>query len=317
MLVPVLPSATCRSWPKYAQGGRARYLDLSDALTRPYRSDAHFACYSEPSIERRLNSSAPAQLGHSVSMVAHAFDIDGADHFADDPWWENEKQKITALLVCQPGGYAYRTRGGYRLVYLRRASLEILTPEDAARWTRAVLLSVAYLRRFGIVADPSCCDWTRLYRLPRSTRDDGASPEDRETIGDPYAIGAWTPDIGPEEKRIARALRPRKSADAFRPVATSDYHGDGLFFWALRARGWLGAELSAGMWSIRCPNEAQHTKCGDTSTVLFTAQPGKELGFIYCLHRHCSSLGVRDWLRHFSPGELEAARRAAGIVRAA
>lgn len=315
--VPVLPSATCRAWPKHATGGRARYLELGEALTRSYPSDAHFACYAEPSIERRLCKAAPATLGHSVSMVVHAFDVDGAEHRGDDAWWIGEREKIGVLFAVHAGGYAYRTKGGYRLVYLRRTPFEILAEDDARRWSQAVFLSIAYLRRFEIAADPSCCDWTRLYRCPRATRDVGALPENRETIGDPFAIGLWAPAIGDEEKRLARAMRPRKSVGDFRPATLSDYRGDGLFFHALRMRGWLGAELEPGMFAIRCPNEGQHTHGGDTATVLFTAQPGKEIGCIHCKHAHCTTFGVRDWLRCFSEAELDAARRAAGIRRAA
>ena len=82
ILVPVLPNARLRAWPKHEQGGRAEYLPFADAMSRPYATDAHFAAYSVPSVTRRLgvdgllNEDARAQLEGAVRMVLAVFDVD-------------------------------------------------------------------------------------------------------------------------------------------------------------------------------------------------------------------------------------------------
>jgi hypothetical protein len=45
------------------------------------------------------------------------------------------------------------------------------------------------LASIGIDGDRACADWTRLYRLPRVTRD--GVLQELETVGDPNAIGEW------------------------------------------------------------------------------------------------------------------------------
>lgn len=319
MRVPILPHAKCRSWPKHDQGARAVYLDIGAALTRRYTTDAHFTQYHCPTVERRLCLAAPEALGHSVSMVAHLFDIDGEGHVGTDDWWQGERGKIASLFAVHPGGYAYRTRGGYRLVYLRRKQFEILTADDAARWRRTVLVSIAYLeRRFGIAGgDTACLEWVRLFRLPHATRDPFGFPEDLETIGDATNIGAWVPEILDEDRAIARKLSSKRMTRVFEPAEpTSDYRGAGLLYAVMSARGWIGREIQTGMWLARCPNERNHTVAsGADATVLYAADRGGQLGHICCLHQHCEDFRPKDWLRFFDDAELDAARRAAGILR--
>ena len=53
-------------------------------------------------------------------------------------------------------------------------------------------------------------------------------------------------------------------------------------------------------------------------TSLGCGDDGGETGLILCKHGHCDEkFTVAQWLRFFSKPELEAARLAAGIVRAA
>ena len=57
---------------------------------------------------------------------------------------------------------------------------------DKEAWRERYRRELLYLaRRFGIEGDPACADWTRLYRLPHTTRDEGGKPEDLPTEGDP------------------------------------------------------------------------------------------------------------------------------------
>jgi hypothetical protein len=109
-----------------------------------------------------------------------------------DAWRVAERAKVDALRAAHPGVVMYETRGGYRLV--ARLVRDHAIDSDAAKrsWRCWYLRQLGYLSRaFGIVGDPACDDWTRLYRLPRATRDPRGTPEDLPLVGDPQAVGAW------------------------------------------------------------------------------------------------------------------------------
>ncbi|MBI3272218.1 MAG: hypothetical protein HYZ53_24715 [Planctomycetes bacterium] len=343
--VPVLLHAHLRGWPKNEKGGSALYLTLGDALARAFPTDAHFCAYSFRRIARRLTSEAlsPAtrsKLGmrprQGVPMVAAVFDVDAeAAHAATggtpgttagDDWWVGELPKLDALAAAHPGLFFYRTRGGYRVLGVLPEPFVLCAPADAEAWKIRYWSWCFYLcRRFGIVSDPSCADWTRLYRLPHATRDEGGKPERRETRGDPARIGAWTCDPTAEDLEAARKLLPRERAAA-RPRKEKIEGRDlapagtpGILYHAFRARGWLGGEIESGKWAVVCPNEAAHSKGSplDGSTILWAPHAGETLGWLHCSHGHCQGRDLRDVLALFSPAELDAARAAAGIVAVA
>src|SRR5262249_36221482 len=155
---------------------RVRYVALNEALTSDFPTDAHFATYSCPAVERRLclgaltSPRALAELGGHVPMVLAVFDVDcveahGGDAAATDSWWIAEGEKTAALLGVPPGGFVYRTRGGYRIVYRLLGPPPLRDENDAAAWSLGYLGWVAYLaRRFGIEADPACKECVRLFR---------------------------------------------------------------------------------------------------------------------------------------------------------
>jgi hypothetical protein len=129
-------------------------------------------------VPRRLDKNAAEQIPGGVAMVAQFVDVDGAEHKADPAWRAAESSKIAAALAALPGGLCYQTRGGYRLVWRLAAPVLIAGPNDAARWRlRYWRTLLALSRRFGLEGDPTCADWTRLYRLPHATRNEGGQPE--------------------------------------------------------------------------------------------------------------------------------------------
>jgi len=355
ILVPVLRCQKIQAWPGKPNGkGLANYTSISDALTRSYRTDAHLAAYSAPSILRRLDSGAidadvrarrdldeaakarieemlPRLLPDGVPMVLGIWDVDAAmshaatggsgDVSAPDDWWIGELPKIEALRTAHPGVYCYRTRGGYRLLARLAPPIALRSRADAEKWSAEYLTSCAYLRRAcGIVADPSCADWTRLYRLPHATRDEGGRPEMREAIGDPHAIATWAPELTDADREAGKALayrKPKKPKRTKPRTAESCTDGRGVLYFALSTRGWIGGEVEPGKWLARCPNEAAHTKSAplDGSTVLYAPGDGETLGLLYCSHAHCQGRTVRDALAAFSRIELDEARRAAGVAQ--
>ena len=213
MKVLVLPDRLTRSWPK--QGDKAPELvahPLEAALTRAWLSDAHFTAYHAPARARRLSGTSPSgravwSLGEIPLMGLLVVDVDHEEtHAANarrkaagqakltapDAWRVAERAKVDALRAAHPGVVMYETRGGYRLV--ARLARDHAIDSDAAKlsWRCWYLRQLGYLSRaFGIVGDPTCDDWTRIYMLPHATRDAGGIPEDLPLVGDPQAVGAW------------------------------------------------------------------------------------------------------------------------------
>ena len=203
MRLLVLPHAKVVGWPLTAESIRKRLTaqhhqcpELGDGLAREYATNAHHTAYApDPIAPRRLTRKA---IEHApVAMQLVVFDVDDEEAHrehrpASDAWREVEAPKQRALLEAHPGAVVFDTRGGYRVVALLEAPVAIATADDIPRWSRFYLLQLGYLsRRFGIIADPACKDWQRLYRLPHATRDGGPSPERRRVLGDLRNPGVW------------------------------------------------------------------------------------------------------------------------------
>lgn len=193
--IPVLTDKHSKGWPEHEVGRLAVYMPLEDALERRWPSDAHFASYSVPAQPRRL-ARAEAVLAMAdrggIPMVLAVFDLDAPDHQATEAWVDGQLEGIEAARRAHPGLFAYRTRGGYRLVWRLGTPLVLHTGDCSARWRLQYQRWCCYLARaFGLVADPSCSDWTRLYRLPHATRGDVGGPEEHPSWGDPRGVGVF------------------------------------------------------------------------------------------------------------------------------
>ena len=74
-------------------------------------------------------------------MVAFIADVDDREAHAlkvtaRDAWRAAERRKVAALLRAHPGGFAYDTRGGYRLVSF--------TAVDQFKWSSHVETVVVF-----------------------------------------------------------------------------------------------------------------------------------------------------------------------------
>lgn len=320
-LVTIFRNKYARSWPQLEADkplrsvDRGRVVELGHALDQDYAGDAHFAPYRSPN-GQRLNYQALAQ-GTPIELHAIVFDVDGPGHAATPAWRRELREKVVSLAAAHPDPFYYETRGGGRVVYGQAEPTILETEADALEWSRVYTIAVAHLeQRFGIVADPACCDWQRLYRLPRATRDRGGSPENHPYWGNVDKIGnltiqaSWA-DVAKATKTNERVFRQPRTLPNF---AGS---GDGLLFWLLKLRGEIIGTESRGGWICRCPNRNQHTSCtdGTSSTICYPPRAIGELGVIVCKHGHCVGHTLRQWLAYFSDSEIEAAREAAGIVR--
>ncbi len=322
--VTIIENRYVYGWPDEPDkpAGSAYQLSLGRALMRAYSTDAHFGQYATPN-GRRLKKDALAQ-GIAVEMTCVVFDVDdpemhGTSSPAREEWRAEIRAKMAGLYEAHPGTFFYETKGGARFLYRLSTPVTLQTPEDDRRWSQQYNVAIAYFaRRFGIDADPSCADWTRLFRLPRATRQHG-QPENWLIVGDPNQVG--TLRISAEHEDVQRARKASRAFDAARSLNFTPCHGDGqgLLFHLLRAQGALVRPHGANAYVVRCPNEQQHTggRTGDGSTLLYLPAMGHEIGALNCYHAHCQGLRVRDWLGLFSQVELDLARQAAGILRSA
>jgi hypothetical protein len=316
--LPLIPSAPTYSYPKEAdKAPQVRYFPLDAILTRAWTTDAHTAAYSVPGHPYRLSRDA-VQLEGGVVMVLFVADIDGPDHTAHDDWWLAELVKLDALRKEFPGALIYRTRGGYRILYLLPAPRILTSTEAVEAWRADYLAWIAALRRrFQIYADASCHDWQRLYRLPHATRTPGGRPEAREMVGNPYHVGVWTCEPTEQERDLGKTLTKRARTSRPRQEERQSHGdaGDGALLHAFKNRGWMGRQIEAGKWAVRCPWEDQHTKGAafDTSTILWSPGAGEVWGWLHCSHDHCQTRDIRDVLKVFTEDELTRAKQAAGI----
>lgn len=209
-----------RAWPKALAPGRIEYMPLSRLLTLGHAGDAHTAAYSVPQVPYRLGTDPAAyarpEVPHGVPMCVLLVDVDcAAAHRAtggsgavraDDAWWAAQRRRFEALDAAHPGAFAYRTRGGARVIYRLPVPHIITDAAGEIAWKRLYLRALAYLgRRFGIVGDPSISDWPRLVRLPHVTRDEAFARA--ETLGDPTAVGELAHDEDdPRDIAHARTL---------------------------------------------------------------------------------------------------------------
>jgi hypothetical protein len=299
--VTLLRDRRCPGWPDHGRVGAmdAGYqVRLSTAMTRSFTSDAHFTQYNTRKC-RRLNSSAPASGERAVVPVI-VFDVDEVPV----RWRAAESDKLLSLRASHPGLFAYETRGGYRVIYRLPFAREIASEDDALVWKYGYAMHVAYLARsFGIEADASCSDWTRLFRVPRATRD--FSPECRPSYGDPSRVGALVPGFNEDDELAADKSVPRAMSRYSPTFAQSESGGRGVLFEALAARGHV-VRQHRDAFVIVCPNNAQHSfgKPGNGSTILYPPGAGQSLGHIKCLHNHCANKTAMEWLSMFERDEV-------------
>ncbi len=189
-----------QSWPKYENPftrNAPEYLPASEALTRRFSTDAHFVAYFSAEHSGRLSIAGPLhdnddrrgaheRLSRGVLMLFMVFDVDDpAAHKTGEPasetWRKQERTKILTLFVAHPGGFAYWTRGGYRILYRLAAPFRITSNADYMSWRRRYLAECSYLANScDIKADHGCADWTRYFRLPYVVREAARGSEQKK-----------------------------------------------------------------------------------------------------------------------------------------
>lgn len=305
VVVPVFKDRYAKGWPEHRADDTTAYMSIGHALFVRYVTDAHFAAYSVPTVARRLASeNVFAALPDGIPMTLFVIDLDSAGHKATKEWLDAARVKIDRLLVDHPGGFVYRTKNGYRIVYRLATPFVLFSAADAARWTRTYLGWLAYLlEQYDITGDPACKDWTHFYRLPKVRRD--GQHQKFPTFGDPYAIGAWALDFAAEAPPPP-AHRTPPPTTTYRPRAGDFALVD---FMATHYPGTDASHVAGGRrWDIECPWQHEHTtKSGKRETSVFERADGRA-GF-KCQHTHCADRGWRDLRKRHEPDWVPFAER--------
>ena len=201
--VPVFWCTDAKGWPDHAAGAEPKYTSVPAALRAKHDTDAHFAAYSVPRIARRLNTGAAGHpaLPDGIPLVVFVVDVDapethaanardGGKRVAPESWRVPMREKVAALRAEHPAFVAYETRGGFRLLALLATPHVIRDAASVEAWRVFYGRALGWLHRsHGITGDPSCHDWTRLYRLPCVVRAKGEPPQQWPMHGD--APGRW------------------------------------------------------------------------------------------------------------------------------
>lgn len=182
-------------WPGHEERrlGCAAYLMTPHRIfTSTWQTDAHYSAYGYDvgqNAPRRLTIAAPQAIG-SIRMKLLVIDVDAPDHanVGASSEWRSEFAKRVGLLSGDP--YSYETRGGSRIVFSVDQFL-INGIDSVYEWKKNYLKSLIQIYiTSGLIGDPRCIDWTRLYRAPHVMRD-GIMQTGRTVTGDPGHIGRW------------------------------------------------------------------------------------------------------------------------------
>lgn len=156
------------------------HIALSEALSRDWDNDAHLILYSlhdedDNPIFARVSKRSPfvaelIQRGGAVKVWLLVFDHDLPKAQGLKQEWTEEGlgEFVQGLAQADlpPPTYWYSTLHGSRFVYVLSEPIDHL---------RAEAMSHAIIEQFkvaGIELDTACTDWTRLFRLPSTIRED-------------------------------------------------------------------------------------------------------------------------------------------------
>ena len=165
-LVSVAPDKYSKGFPNPAATPDFQPVELREALTRDYTTDAHLVTYVVEGQERhpRIRKKGLDSYGKPVRVYCLFCDVDNPDH---GDWTEElryeAREREAKLSILQTVG-VYETSHGLRYIQPLESPVKA---EDAERYLAAWLNS---LTQAGVNADPTCKDWTRHYRLPNVVR---------------------------------------------------------------------------------------------------------------------------------------------------
>lgn len=165
------------------------HLPLSEALTREWEQDSHLILYRVDADQTgtehafaRVSKRSPfvpelISKGGRITVPILVFDHDRHDADGDKLPWSAEALEEFVQVLGEIFGdsnleptYWYTTKHGSRFVYVLTEPVDHLTAEALARGI------IRDFGELGIELDDSCTDWTRLFRLPKTVREDTGLP---------------------------------------------------------------------------------------------------------------------------------------------
>jgi hypothetical protein len=204
-------------------------LPAAEAFATVHKTDAHFTCYGVVNDEGALEERIPRltkgviplleeyQLVRSATQVvgtavALDYDLPGHGKWSPGHWAEflrTMAQVTTQRPLLGSPSLWYTTAGGCRFVWF----LGQATPVEGAGGLEDLLSGmVAAAHQAGLIVDPACRDWTRIFRLPRVLRRD-KPPTEAVTDVQGYFRMSWG-RVDPE----AIERDPPASILVYRPV---------------------------------------------------------------------------------------------------
>lgn len=172
------------------------HVPLDDALERVWDQDAHLIMYRIDADNQgaehafaRVSKRSPfveqlEQAGGRIRVTALVFDhdlpklVDGTkQEWSADSYEEFVQvlQEVVGTSIPEPTAW-YTTLHGSRFVYVLKEEVSHL---DAEAMMRGM---IAQFAQAGIELDDSCQDWTRLFRLPHTVREDSGEAYDGDRL---------------------------------------------------------------------------------------------------------------------------------------
>ena len=178
-----------------------------------------------------------------------------------------------------------------------RIVLDVTRPMTAEEFERVMPWASALLTRYGIAPDEAAMDSARLFY-------DSAIPEHNQhlwfaeqTFGDPIDVDRVLMHAPPAKERIEYEAVPDAAwQNSVLGILFSDA---GLI---VRDKGDRA--------EVHCPFADQHTS-GTRGAVLFPAGAGQTLGWVRCLHAHCTGRIATDFLKTFPQDAIDRATQKA------
>jgi hypothetical protein len=155
-------------------------VTLKDAMDTHHPADTHFTLYTLKGLENegwpRLSKQALSSFDELVpvtmSLLAFDWDCPGHAEWTTELYADFFEKLYTIEGHLANWRYCYTTLHGARIIY----TLSTPIPVKAGEQYIATLFNLFH--EAGIDVDPSCKDWTRLFRCPRVVRDGKDSSKD-------------------------------------------------------------------------------------------------------------------------------------------
>jgi len=260
-------------------------MDLTNAIGREYRSDAHMVsyimrdprgavCMTQPRVNIR-GLTFVRSLGYTLAIECLLADVDNPGHV---PWTDELRAIAREQDRRLETAGVYYSANGRRIVQPLTRPIEIDEAQEVCARIAAWLDS---LRDLGLHPDP-LIDWGRHMRMPHVRR----APHGFQR-SEHVDLSRMQPIDPPEPTIRQRSRAPRRSTLELRDagdIATSSLAK------AFAAAGWLGHSLGPGKVTSVCPFASGHSigREHDSSTVLFGPTQRHPRGYWHCSHASCA-----------------------------